>query len=232
MTHQLRENVRENNIEVVKLLIDSDADIHTENNIAIKSASRLGYLEIVEFLLANGADFTANDNYALRYAVAGSHFEIVEALLNAGADIHANNDEALRKTIDYQGDDYQGNVEMLNILIQNGANVRVLDDYPIKTALINNDCPSILLLLSAGVPLEVLISIAEDITEQNEFRETINSTSDNLESNNGFGNHSTFDVKKTIAKIIALLNEPKNIDNSINLESKTHLNQTIKQPKC
>jgi ankyrin repeat protein len=44
----------------------------------------------------SGADIHANNDYALRWASAKGRLEIVKYLVEAGTDIHANNDEALR----------------------------------------------------------------------------------------------------------------------------------------
>jgi ankyrin repeat protein len=55
-----------------------------------------GRKEVVQLLLNAGADVHAEDDLAIRLASVRGHTEVVQLLLNAGADVHARNDEAIR----------------------------------------------------------------------------------------------------------------------------------------
>ena len=53
-------------------------------------------LAIVQRLVASGADIHADEEAALRYASENGHLSVVEFLVASGADIHADNESALR----------------------------------------------------------------------------------------------------------------------------------------
>ena len=53
------------------------------------------YLHAAEYLIKAGADIHAQDNYALRFASYHGNLDVVKYLIRAGADIHAWNDSAL-----------------------------------------------------------------------------------------------------------------------------------------
>ena len=76
----LRYASQKGHFEVVKLLLDAGADIHTDDDYALRWASRKGHFEVVRLLLANGANVHAQDDYALRYASQNNHLEVVELL--------------------------------------------------------------------------------------------------------------------------------------------------------
>ena len=52
-------------------------------------ASRAGHVDLVKYLLAKGADVHANDDAALRWAAGKDHLEVVKVLLDAGANPRA-----------------------------------------------------------------------------------------------------------------------------------------------
>ena len=83
-------------IEVVKYLIEQGADIHTYNDYALRYASKYGYLDVVKYLVENGANIHADDDFALRWSAEKGHLEVLKYLIEQGADIHALDDSALR----------------------------------------------------------------------------------------------------------------------------------------
>ncbi|MEI0697330.1 ankyrin repeat domain-containing protein [Brachyspira intermedia] len=73
-------------IKIVRLLIDSGADINLKNIADVTVlilASMNNHLEIVKYLVENGADINVKDKKgrtALRYAVENGHSEVAEFL--------------------------------------------------------------------------------------------------------------------------------------------------------
>ena len=55
-------------MEIVKLLIQNDANIHANNDYSLRLASQQGHLGIVKFLIQNGANIHSINDYAIRYA--------------------------------------------------------------------------------------------------------------------------------------------------------------------
>jgi hypothetical protein len=71
------------------------ADIHDENDYALRFASGNGHLETVKYLVKSGSNIHAEDDRALITASYNGHLETVKFLVESGADIHADNDNAL-----------------------------------------------------------------------------------------------------------------------------------------
>ena len=68
------------NVDMVKLLLDNRADVHADDNWALRWASSNGRYEVVKLLLDNGADIHADNNWALIYASDNGHYKVVELL--------------------------------------------------------------------------------------------------------------------------------------------------------
>jgi len=62
---------------------------------ALRWAVKKGYCAMVRLLLKSGADVHAEDDWALRCAAVLRHHEVVRLLLNYGANVHAEDDVAL-----------------------------------------------------------------------------------------------------------------------------------------
>ena len=65
----------------VKLLLDSRADPHAQNDHALQWAAGYGHLEVVKLLLDRGADIHARADRVLRWAAGRSHADIVMLLI-------------------------------------------------------------------------------------------------------------------------------------------------------
>ena len=119
-------------LEVVRCLLDADADVHAENDKALRWASNYGHLEVVRCLLDAGADVHAENDLALRLASFEGHLEVVRCLLDAGADVHAYSDQALRWA------SKNGYLEVVRRLLDAGADVHARDDRALIWASENN----------------------------------------------------------------------------------------------
>ena len=82
--------------DFIPLAEKAGADIHAQEDQALRLASRNGHVAVVECLLKAGADVHARQDYALRYASRRGHVAVVECLLKAGANVHAREDAAFR----------------------------------------------------------------------------------------------------------------------------------------
>ena len=64
----------------VKLALERGADVHADNDGALRWASKNGHKDVVELLLKNGADIHAYDDRALQLASRNGHKDVVELL--------------------------------------------------------------------------------------------------------------------------------------------------------
>ena len=67
-------------IEKVKFLVESGADIRSDGYEALAWAANCGQLEVVKFLVKNGSDVSLHHDLALRRAAENGHFEVVKFL--------------------------------------------------------------------------------------------------------------------------------------------------------
>ena len=124
----------------------SGADVHAQDDAALRCASRNGHLAVVQTLLTAGANVHAKDDYAhaLRCASAKGHGAVVQALLNAGANVHADDDEALRLA------SMKGHGAVVQALLTAGANVHAQDESALREASANGHGAVVQALLNAG----------------------------------------------------------------------------------
>ena len=66
--------------EEVKFLLELGADVHKDDDYAVRLASEYGRVEVVQLLIAAGADVRRYGDYALRSAVENGHDEVVKIL--------------------------------------------------------------------------------------------------------------------------------------------------------
>src|SRR5581483_6603208 len=66
--HGLSWNCKKDNLSTVQYLVSVGADIHANDNCAIKLASENGYLSTVQYLVSVGADIHAEDDEAVKLA--------------------------------------------------------------------------------------------------------------------------------------------------------------------
>ena len=119
---------RKIDLTVIKELIDEGANIHADDDYALRLASYDGHLDIVEFLVEKGANIHACDDYALQLASKYGHLDIVKFLVDRGADVHADDDYAVR------GASGNGHLDIVKFLVEKGANIHACDDYALWLA--------------------------------------------------------------------------------------------------
>ena len=151
----------EGHLEIVKLLIDLGVDARADDSEAtdgpLRRAAENGHVEIVRLLLLeHGADARAADRKGtdapLRLAAGNGHVEVVRLLLlEHGADARAADSEGTDAPLRLAARGQRGNVsllydfcassdddldqmEIVKILLANGANVHVACDAPLRIA--------------------------------------------------------------------------------------------------
>lgn len=76
----------QNQLDVIKLLLDNGANIHIKHEYPLYSACRDGYTEIVKLLLDKGAKITNKRRYTvLENAIIHDHYHLVKILIGNGA---------------------------------------------------------------------------------------------------------------------------------------------------
>lgn len=157
-TWALIDSIRDNDLQGVKEAIENGANIHADDDFALRWAASKGYLPIVKYLVEHGADIHAEDDYALRWAVGWGHLPVVEYLVEQGADIHTNDGQLLRYAawdgylpiVEYlvehdadihaKGDialrdaAWKGHLPVVKYLVENGANIHAEDDQALRYA--------------------------------------------------------------------------------------------------
>ncbi|KAF9205732.1 hypothetical protein BGZ49_003573 [Haplosporangium sp. Z 27] len=132
----LRYAVRGNDVEIVKLLIDYEADVHAFNEEAIMVAAHKGHVEILKLLIQAGADFETKAGAPLRQAAEGGHTEAVRVLCENGADTMWGGCSALRTAASQACQ--HGHEAAVRVLLRYGANHRLDDGAAYKLALEGN----------------------------------------------------------------------------------------------
>jgi ankyrin repeat protein len=177
----------EGELPLIVWSLKNGANIHFNNDSAIRFASANGNLEIVKYLIENGS--LPNGLFA---ASANGNLEIVKYLVERGANIRENNDEALVAAIkegyleilkylfeQYPKEDGElyryilslgliestlfGQLEMVKYFIEQGADVQSYDNLALAKAVYNLDI------------IKYLIENGADIHTRDEYLLIINS---------------------------------------------------------
>ena len=172
------------NPEIVKLSIDSGADINIRGGIrgftALMRAAMLGHTEIVKILVNSGADINIksydNGTTALIEAAYKGDTELVKLLIDNGADINITNHNGTTALIAAA---YKGDTELVKLLIDSGADINITN-HDGTTALIvaayKGDTELVKLLIDSGADQNIKNKdgkTALDIAEQKGHQEII-----------------------------------------------------------
>ena len=72
-----------NDLDLVKAMLNIGADIHKFNEMPLRIAAKKGHLEIVKYLLSKGAVIGSRDKKIFRDACDNYHYDIVHCLIEA-----------------------------------------------------------------------------------------------------------------------------------------------------
>ena len=120
--------VARSDVETVRYVLDHGADIHAQDDDALRYASANGHRDVVAVLLEHGANVHAKDDHALRVASANGYRDVVGLLLEHDANVHADNDTSLRWASE------NGHTDVVRVLLKHGADVHTNDDYALRWA--------------------------------------------------------------------------------------------------
>jgi ankyrin repeat protein len=139
------------------LLVDAGADVHYQDNSALKWASSLRNVSVVNILLEAGADTELKDkrffeNTPFWESVRNYYPEIVEPFLKKGRVSQNEKNYALNRTIDgLRNTKFEDRaIEIVKLLLKYGADVHYGGDVPLYTAVEINFPEMVKLLIQNG----------------------------------------------------------------------------------
>jgi len=106
----------------IKDLLEQEADLHADEDGALRSAAAYGRLKVIKYLLGQGADLQVWDDRPFRKAAEFGHPEAAKRSAEQGADLHAWNDYSLRFAAK------NGHLEVVKYLLEQGANSNLVSE--------------------------------------------------------------------------------------------------------
>lgn len=92
----LMKSTIDNDFREVTKLLENGADVHADNDLALRKSAKCCNLKMVTLLLEHGANIHASDDRALRWGFKYGHLNMIEGLLQQGADIHCKDNICLQ----------------------------------------------------------------------------------------------------------------------------------------
>ncbi|KAF3799694.1 hypothetical protein GCG54_00000939 [Colletotrichum gloeosporioides] len=108
---------RTGQVDMAKLFLDHGAEINASAGEALDAAAEVGDIEMARFLLENGAEINVSGSEALHIAAWGGGLEMAKLLLDHGVEINAGGSEALASAA------WGGHFEMAKLLLESGAEI-------------------------------------------------------------------------------------------------------------
>jgi ankyrin repeat protein len=82
-------------------LIDQGANIHAQDDEALRWSTYNSHLKMVRYLVSQRANIHARDDLALLWSASAGHLEVVRYLVNQGANINVLNNADITKLSEY-----------------------------------------------------------------------------------------------------------------------------------
>lgn len=76
---------RNERLNIIKYLHDIGMNIHFDNEVVLRMATRYGHLDVVKYLVEQGANIHVNYDEPVRYAHKNGHMNVVNYLVSQGA---------------------------------------------------------------------------------------------------------------------------------------------------
>ncbi|AGF85096.1 repeat protein [Moumouvirus goulette] len=168
--------------DLIKLFIEKGFDVTSNNNLAIKLASKSPF-KILNLIIENGADVTVDNNFPIRNCLNHDCYKKFLLLIKNGADPYVNNYYVLKKSIgsldiiqyyielgvDINIDDgiclrrsiFDGHFKTIKFLLKNGADVTLLNNYDILLVIQSRNINILNILVDSGLDLSRINSFCE-----------------------------------------------------------------------
>eukprot|EP01084_Bolivina_argentea_P026681 49653_1 len=98
----------------VKYCLDSNVQVNSCENRAIRDAARYGHLNVVKLLHSRGGNIHQYRDECLRKAARHGHINVLKYLISNNGNIHSRNSQALLKSVE------NGHTQCVDLLIKNG----------------------------------------------------------------------------------------------------------------
>jgi len=135
------------NLGIARILIEHGGDIQFDNNTLLRSAVWKNNIESVKLLLESGADVHVWNDYVLEYASEKGYIEIVNLLLRHGEELHTS--KGLREAVK------NGNLDIVKVLIEGGADIHAFKNEALRLAIKNNHNTITKVLVNNGADIHI-----------------------------------------------------------------------------
>jgi len=151
----LEDSIQANNMIGVKVALKNGADIHTNDDYAVRYVCYNNSLELVKYLVENGANIHANNNQPIRLASERNYINIVEYLIEKGVNItnvikETPNDSLLSHAINNENSYY------VNMLLEYKIDIHCDDEYFLKKAYLKGNVDIIKSLIKYGADVDIV----------------------------------------------------------------------------
>lgn len=109
------------NFKIIKLLLDKDANIHFDDDVALCLSAKSGKTNVVKYLLKKGANANAFLGYPLRWSANNGHKAIVKLLLDNCMIEQRYKNTALQWSIDEE------HIDIVELLLEYSANIFTIE---------------------------------------------------------------------------------------------------------
>lgn len=109
-------------VEIFKLIIENNIDIHNNYEELLRIASEKNNIEIVKYLVEHCADIHIGEDHPLKMSISHNNIELTKYLISNGADVKSKNNYMIKWSAT------NGNLGMLKLAIENGADVNSVNE--------------------------------------------------------------------------------------------------------
>lgn len=157
LDYALKASCSKGHFDIVKLLIESGANIHINDDYPLRISSKENYVDIVKLLIKSGANIHAGKNESLLHNAINGNLDIVKSLLEAGANVNGNINiitlaaennhlDVIKLLIESGANDKSintafvcsvmyGHLDIVKYLVESGADIHYKDNYALKSSI-------------------------------------------------------------------------------------------------